>query len=142
MRTRVVRLELPEMSNIELPHLGVAHVPHTLPYLFAELSKHVGLLDDVSHQIGISSFDLCRTLADGARLMEALRIGLIEGDVEQDDRERMTEGELALLREHKISSGKLSTIISLMEKAERRDNPQPTPNPSNSRPAWMLDKKG
>lgn len=142
VRTRVVRLELPEMSNIEMPHLGVAHVPHTLPYLLIELSKHATLLDAVSQHLGISPFDLCRTLGDSARLMEALRLGLIEGDVEQENREQMTEGEIALLREQKITSGKLSTIISLMEKAERRNNLQPTANPKNSRPTPDHNKKG
>lgn len=130
------------MNSIEMPSLNVAHVPHTLPLLLAELSKMPALLDAAAHQLGISPFDLCRTLGDGARLMEALRLGLAGSNNEADLEDwEMTVGEKNMARMLGGIFARLGLILASMERKERRENPQATAN----HPSWPKpdnNKKG
>lgn len=54
-------------------------------------------------------------LKEAAVLLEALRIGLMQAEADDYDREHMTDGEIAITRGQRDISKKLSTIISMME---------------------------
>ena len=113
MAPRTIRLEVPELKNVQLPSLEVVGVNQSLPALLMELSEHL------SH--GNERSKLVPALRDTARLLEALRFGLMGADADDYDQEHMTDGEIAALRGQRTISGQLETIITLMkEEAEAK----------------------
>lgn len=97
---RRIELELPESNYVELPSLRVMvdTCPQTLPSMLLELAEHL------SH--GNERSRLIPTLKEAARLLEALRLALAAPDY-SEDRESMTDGELAIAK-------RLDTIIGLL----------------------------
>lgn len=119
MHSRIVKVELPDIHQVKMPSMELQS-GRTLPMELMELTR-----DPRLHSAS-------GVLKKAAMLLEALRLGLMAKEPVVYDRSLMSEGEIAIAEGQVIISDKLSTIISMMEKREARENPQATANPPHA----------
>jgi hypothetical protein len=118
VHSRTVRVELPVIRYATMPSMELMN-GRTLPMELMEMAR--------------TTPETSAVLTEAARLLEALRFGLMSSDEQEPyDRSLMSEGEIAIAKGQRIISNKLDAIIALMEKREARENPQAAAN----HPSW------
>ena len=101
MATKVVRLDIPGVSNELLAKLGPE-------------------LCEIGDMMSVPGSSARNTLRTAARVMQAVHLAMLHADAEEEDLENMTHGEVAIVRNLKIISERLGELKQLAEEATKK----------------------